>query len=432
MFLIKHFGILGSGIFASVCNLTVGFIAFRISRKNWNLTSSNDSKSEASLGKSIFSFSLLRILLASFLSGMTLLALEVLWFRFIGLFFATHSWAFALILAMVLSGISCGGFIAAKWFTKYKEADKYLFSVIACNVILVGWLYGNFEHILSFIGKLQTNTGNLSLSAFFLVFPVAMVSAIIFTLLGKLTYQIVQVETKAAGLLALANTSGGIVGSVLAAAVFIPAFGIENTFFLLCLSYVIIMILSFKKTDITNSKANLALSCIMGILVIFSLNSFPFGKMHNYYLTIPMQKPLARHEKRIAVSEGTNETIQYLRRSLLGKTLYHTMLTNAYSMSGTGLKSKRYMKAFVYLPVAIHPEPQSAILICYGCGNTAKALTDTKTLKQIDIVDISKEVFEMSDIVFSKPEENPLKSSLSSILSLFFQTLKRKIKNSLS
>ena len=32
---------------------------------------------------------------------------------------------------------------------------------------------------------------------------------------------------------------------------------------------------------------------------------------------------------------------------------------------------------FVYLPVALHPGVRSALLISYGVGGTAKALTET-------------------------------------------------------
>ena len=84
------------------------------------------------------------------------------------------------------------------------------------------------------------------------------------------------------------------------------------------------------------------------------------------------------------------------------------MVTNAYSMSATSLKAKRYMKYFIYLPVAIHHNPKTALLIGFGCGMTAKALTDTKSLQDIQILDISKDVIEMSNVIFPLTEENPV------------------------
>ncbi len=66
------------------------------------------------------------------------------------------------------------------------------------------------------------------------------------------------------------------------------------------------------------------------------------------------------------------------------------------------------MKLFVYLPVALHPDPRSALLISYGVGSTAKALTDTAGLETIDVVDTSRDVLEMNRIVYPDPGSLPL------------------------
>jgi hypothetical protein len=58
--------------------------------------------------------------------------------------------------------------------------------------------------------------------------------------------------------------------------------------------------------------------------------------------------------------------------------------------------------------MAVHPNLKRALLICYGVGNTAKALTDSKSLESIDVVDISRDVLEMNDIVYPKPADRPL------------------------
>jgi tetratricopeptide (TPR) repeat protein len=47
-------------------------------------------------------------------------------------------------------------------------------------------------------------------------------------------------------------------------------------------------------------------------------------------------------------------------------------------------------------------------LISYGVGSTAKALTDTRQLQSIDVVDISRSILDLSAIVFPDPREHPL------------------------
>ena len=48
-------------------------------------------------------------------------------------------------------------------------------------------------------------------------------------------------------------------------------------------------------------------------------------------------------------------------------------------------------------------------MISYGIGTTAKALTDSAGLARIDVVDISRDILDMSEIVFPDPAEQPLR-----------------------
>jgi spermidine synthase len=127
-------------------------------------------------------------------------------------------------------------------------------------------------------------------------------------------------------------------------------------------------------------------------------------------LVVHRQGDSARSEV-VAVREGTIETIIYLRKDLFGEPVSHTLLTDGFSMAGTQESARRYMKLFVYWPVALRPDPQRALLISYGVGATAKALTDTPSLEHIDIVDVSREILEMSNIVYPDPAADPLRDS---------------------
>jgi spermidine synthase len=109
-----------------------------------------------------------------------------------------------------------------------------------------------------------------------------------------------------------------------------------------------------------------------------------------------------------ATREGTSETVLYLREDYLGQPRSFSMATNSYSMSGTPVQARRYMKLYVYLPDMLHGELRDALLISYGVGSTARALTDTQSLERIDVVDISREILEMSAIVYPDPADHPL------------------------
>jgi hypothetical protein len=107
--------------------------------------------------------------------------------------------------------------------------------------------------------------------------------------------------------------------------------------------------------------------------------------------------------------EGTADTFQLLRRDLYGQPYYYRLVTNSYSMSGTLPRSQRYMRLFAYLPLALRPESENALLVGYGVGVTADAFTRDARLKHLDVVDISKEVFDLADFYTGPGYSNPLR-----------------------
>src|SRR5207249_2018680 len=58
-----------------------------------------------------------------------------------------------------------------------------------------------------------------------------------------------------------------------------------------------------------------------------------------------------------------------------------------------------------------HPESEDVLLICYGCGVTADAFIHESHLKRVDIVDTSKEVFDLASFYSGPYYSNPLRDS---------------------
>ena len=110
----------------------------------------------------------------------------------------------------------------------------------------------------------------------------------------------------------------------------------------------------------------------------------------------------------VAVREGLTETVIYFRREMMARPVSYAMLTNSFSMSATGYGARRYMKLYVYWPMAVHPDLKRALLIGYGVGNTAKAMTDSTSLETIDVVDLSRDILEMGRVVYPAETDQPL------------------------
>jgi hypothetical protein len=110
----------------------------------------------------------------------------------------------------------------------------------------------------------------------------------------------------------------------------------------------------------------------------------------------------------LAFREGLTETVTYVRNEWEGEPLSYTLVTNAHSMSTTGFYGQRYMKLYVYWALAMNPEARRALLVCYGVGNTAKALTDSAQLETIQVVDVSRDVLDLGGVPYPPPATGPL------------------------
>jgi tetratricopeptide (TPR) repeat protein len=52
------------------------------------------------------------------------------------------------------------------------------------------------------------------------------------------------------------------------------------------------------------------------------------------------------------------------------------------------------MRLMAHFPLLAHPDPRSALLICFGVGNTASAIAAHEGIERIDVVDLNREVIE--------------------------------------
>jgi spermidine synthase len=420
--LIERIGILQTGFVAAAINVAAAAAAWLFPRTPQRAANAGEDAPVASgtsgalEPQSARSGSLpigsreIALLAASFGSGALLLMLEVVWFRFLLLFVQGTNLAFSLMLATVLAGIGLGGLAASFWMRRQADAPVLapLVALIAGALCVRG--YAGFESALApYRLDLVTGVADIALLAARLMLPVAFLSGVLFPLLGAMLEARLREPTRAAGLLTLSNTVGAMLGPLLAGFVLLPAIGVERSLFGLSAGYAgVALVAAFGTREALPLRVRLTLYGGGAILVAL-LALFPFGAMAQRYLRIPFERYGQVPDTHVAATrEGTAETLLYLRTDRFGDPLSYRMMTNGVSMSGTGPAGLRYMRFFVQLPVALHPQMRSALLISYGVGNTARALADTRSLETIDVVDISRDVLELGRIVFPDPAEHPL------------------------
>ncbi|HYR21427.1 MAG TPA: fused MFS/spermidine synthase [Chthoniobacterales bacterium] len=393
LFLIKAFGLWGTSLAAGLLNCVAAAIALFLTRIE---PAAENSPAQSRWLRLDYRLPW-RPLVISFGAGCILLALEVVWFRFLRLYVASSATAFSLMLAIVLAGIGLGGAVSGAFSKKMRQSALPLLLVAAAILTLLCY-------ILFPVPKLGEGEKNfyleswpqIALLSIALMFPVAFLSGVLFPAIAARVQENVPSRMNSLGITTLFNTAGAAIGPMLAGFVLLPKLGFQSSLIICAIGYGLLC-LTISRADNWSPKHPTGLA-LVGLYVLFvaSVALFPFHRDEMHFANA---RRLYESEEQHLVKkiEGPTGTWQLLRRDLFGLPYYYRLMTDGFSMSATNPPNQRYMRLFAYLPLALHPQPQSALLIAFGCGVTADALTHDVDLEHIDIVDISKEAFDLAD-----------------------------------
>ena len=345
------------------------------------------------------------VLAAAFVSGATLLALEVVWFRFLSMFVLTSTLALSLMLASVLVAIGTGGLIASGWLSRTARAVGVLPALALAAGCITTASYAGFHWWTA-----GTQVGDWHTVLWFaatLTCPTALISGMLFTFQGEALANRGLAPGRAAAWLTLANTIGATCGPIAATFFMLPALGMERSLFLLAASYALVSVMTWPERERWPRVGRRALA-VGATAFVIALAAFPFGLMRRSYFPRSASAYASDGSELSSTREGPSETIFLMQQMWLGRPVYHRLVTNGFSMSGTGVPAMRYMREFVYLPMLLHASPLRRVLVvCYGVGVTAAAATDLAGAESIEVVEISSDVIATSDRIYP-PETHPL------------------------
>jgi spermidine synthase len=417
LFLIRAFGLWGTSLVAGLLNCVAAAIALLVATSDGKLTASpTDWCPEAKPQRLHLTLNYRlpwKLLCVSFGAGCILLALEVIWFRFLRLYVASSVTAFSLMLAIVLAGISLGAIFSGALSKRIGRQHSILpiLLIITATVTLVCYIFFPIpklgENEKNFYLELWTQIALISCA---LMFPVAFLSGVLFPAIAARVQESVPSRMNSLGITTLFNTAGAAIGPLLAGFILLPKFGFQTALILCAIGYALLCLISGKQAA---SPAEKLILLGLGALFVLTIVLFPF---HRDKVHFANARKLYESEEQHLVKkiEGTTGTWQLLRRDLFGLPYYYRLITDGFSMSATNPVNQRYMRLFAYLPLTLHPQSQNALLIAFGCGVTADALTHDVDLTHIDLVDISKEAFDLADDYRGAGYSNPLRNARTS------------------
>jgi spermidine synthase len=311
MVLIERLGVSGSAIAAAALNGTAALIAMALARRAMGVA----RRRRGGPGPPLTARGL-RLLLAAFLCGGILLGLEVLWFRFLLLFVLASSLTFAIMLAVVLSGIAGGGLVAAFWMRRRHDVAAFVPLLALAAGVATVLTYASFVQSLPQAGNsYYTTDRNIALRAIHLMLPVSFVSGLLFSLLGKCLQAETGGDARAAGLLTLANTVGEMLGGLLAGFLLLPVLGIERSLCVLAVAYGGVALAAARaapgKPAATDGPHGARRGAFAAVTALF-----PFGHRAAALPSSAAARWTGDGARVVAAREGLTETIQYLRKDL--------------------------------------------------------------------------------------------------------------------
>ena len=408
-YLVRVYGLFGTGLSAAAMGCMAAVIAWLFSAVNLE-TAGQTSRP--------FRFRLpfakpppWNLLFVSMAAGAILLALEVIWLRFLRLYVTSTATAFAIMLAVVLAGIGLGGIsfsVIPRRFVSPRQVIP-IFLLLAAIGTLLSYIFFPVPVLPpnkpALTSEFWQQIGQLSSA---LMFPVAFLSGALLPAIVTCVQSDVGGRMNSAGLTILFNTIGAAFGPLLAGFVLLPELGFQMSLILSAAAYATLALLTSQKSNWSLRRTSGIAMFLLSTAFIVTLLIFPYHRDEIHFANgrRPYQVDGSFLIRKI---EGTADTVQLLRRDLYGEPYYYRLVADCTSMSGTLPRNQRYMRLFVYLPLALRPESQNALLVGYGVGVTADAFTRDSHLKHLDVVDISKEVLDLADSYSGPAYANPLR-----------------------
>lgn len=328
-----------------------------------------------------------RAVLAVFVvSGFVTLALEVVWFRQLVLFLESSTYAFTVMLATVLVGISVGSALATPLLRRGFATVRNLAAV----ELLLGFAaLGSFlalSKTFVVLDRFGLEAGGQSLT---LVIGASALSMLPATLLMGFAFPVGielwigddrHASGERVGVFVACNVAAGIAGSLIAGFVLVPLFGARGSVVLLGLAVVATGIWLFALTVEPRTAAVGGLG-VAGLAAFVSIALVPDPYESVMFHRFPGESVVWK-------SDDAQTTVSIQRA---GEFL--VMYVDGQHQANTTPEMVGYHRLLGTLPVAVHPDPQRALVIGLGGGVSPGALSQAPGI-EVDVVELSPDVVE--------------------------------------
>jgi spermidine synthase len=346
----------------------------------------------------------------SALSGFAGMVLEVLWSRTLEHWTAAFVTSFAVLLAVYLLALALGAAatrkLAARVAAPVASAALLLAGAGVSAVLPVAaaprwraWQRALWPRPpgLVRVGLLH-KAGDALLHAVYLEGAACLLMGAAFPFVAR---AIVRPGTdragSATGVLFTVNTLAGVAGALTACFVWLPLLGQQGAYLLAGALLTLGGAVAIRpRAAAVRSASAVAMMAAMAAAIAW----LPRNHLIDSFFRAG--------EQRVTVREGETTTAVAAAHTAYGRLHYLELLTPGVSMSDTTFGARRYMGMMAHGAMFTAHHAERALLVCYGVGNTARSLLSHRELTRLDVVDIAREVLELSPVFAKVRGSDPL------------------------
>jgi spermidine synthase len=311
-------------------------------------------------------------LLVAFATGLVTFSLEVAWFRSLRAAFQSTVSSFALMLVSVLLPLAAGAHLAP--LLRRRGGRALLGALLAAAGVAILCLTPLVERFDLFAPVPQQSfflgqLARLGVTLVLLAPPVLLLGTALPWLLDE------QTGPAAQGRLYAFNTAGAIAGSLGAAWLLLPGLGFARTAWAAGLTLLVVAVPFLRG----RRRVLLATAGALALLVAVRGES-GVGRLRVQSQTVE------RGHRVLGFAEGPDATVSVIEQANRDRVL---VIDGFETTAETA--SAHYMAWMGRLPMLLHDRPRTALVICFGTGQTANAVRE-EGVESLDVVDLDRSV----------------------------------------
>jgi spermidine synthase len=355
--------------------------------------------------------------LALAMAGLAAMGMEILWLRHFSILLGAFRAVFSLLLTVILIGIVVGSLSGGILHRRLPRAAEWFMAAQGLFVVatLLGLAMADARPIeaaaafdptvggaIGFAGAASNTTSGAARALVELWFnarPILLEVGIPALLMGfsfPLANAIIQRTEgsvgRRAGALYLANTLGGVGGSLVAGFLLLPWLGIQASATVLA-ALAALAVVPLYLSGLGTGDSGLGIR-VAGASVLVATSALVVWILlpSNHVNTRALHR-VSGQERLLAVDEGLTEIIAVTEVADQGRRL----LTNGHPMSSTSRLSQRYMRGLAHIPLLAIENPHTVLVIGFGVGNTTHAATLHPSIQRVEVADLSRGVLAHAD-----------------------------------